>query len=249
MKRIRIVGLCLIAAFAFSAIAVASASAAGPEFYECAKVKGGKFEKGCGKEGGKGGFERKAVKLPSKYTGTNGTSVLTVFVPGIGIVGDTKCTKAKDAGAIISPTQTETTVTFEKCESSGKKCTSVGEKTKGDIKTNTLLGTLVATEESKTGVGVTITAKSTENSAEFECEGLKIKTKGAVTGEDTGNTEKAAKTSKNVFEVNAGGEPTIKTEGSEFTLLTTINTGTEENTVPSGESTVASLKGKEIGVN
>jgi hypothetical protein len=249
MKGIKILGLCLVAMLVTSAVAVSSAVAAGPEYYECAKKTGGKFEKGCGKEGGKGGYERTAVKTPSKYTGTNGKSVLTVFVPGIGIVGDTSCAKAKDTGSIISPTQTETTVTFEKCESEGKKCTSVGEKTKGDIKTNTLEGTLVEAPESKTGIGVTITAKSAENSAEFECEGLKIKTKGAVTGEVTGNTTKASKTSKNVFEVNEGGEPTIQTEGSEFTLLTTITDAEGTNTIPSGESTTAALKGAEIGVS
>ena len=38
LKRFRIVGLCLVAVFAVSAVAVASASAANPEFYNCQKV-------------------------------------------------------------------------------------------------------------------------------------------------------------------------------------------------------------------
>jgi hypothetical protein len=249
MKRIRIVGLCLMAVFAMAAVASASASAS-PSYFECAKVKGGKFEKGCGKEGGKGGYIRRApTKLPSKYTEKNGESVLTVFVPGLGIVGDTKCAKATGKGAIISATTSETTVQFEKCESQGKTCTSeqVKEK-KGDITTNLLLGTLVATGEAASGVGVTVGAKSGGESASFNCEGLKISTVGAVTGEVSGNIEKGSKTSSNIFQVNAGGEPTIETEGSRFTLLTTIVTATETNTVPAGENTTAAVKGAEIGV-
>jgi hypothetical protein len=38
MKRIRIMGLCLVAVFAFTAVAAASASAAGPEYMTCQKV-------------------------------------------------------------------------------------------------------------------------------------------------------------------------------------------------------------------
>jgi hypothetical protein len=251
MKRIRIVGLCLVAVFAMTAVAASSASAAGPEYFTCGKVKGGKFEKGCGKEGGKGGYAKKPVtKLPSKFTDKNGVSVLTVFVPGIGIVGDTKCEKAKSKGAIINSTQAEDVVVFEKCESSGKTCTSVQAKEKkGDITTNTLLTTLVATGEAESGVGVTVSVKGGGNSAEFNCEGLKVSTMGAVTGEVRGNVEKASKTSENVFQVNEGGEPTIATEGSRFTLLSTITKGEEVNTVPSGESTTAIIKGAEIGVS
>jgi hypothetical protein len=251
MTRIKIVGLCLIAVFAMTAVAAASASAAGPEYFECAKVKGGKLEKGCGKEGGKGGYIRRApTKLPSKFTGKNGVSILTVFVPGVGIVGDTECQKATGKGAIISATQAEDTVVFEKCESSGKKCTSVQAKEKkGDITTNTLLSTLVATGEAKSGVGVTVAAKSGGNSAEFNCEGLKVSTMGAVTGEDTGNVELVSKTAENIFSVNEGGEPTIATEGSRFTLLSTITKGEETNTVPSGESTTATNKGAALGVS
>jgi hypothetical protein len=251
MKRIKIVGLCLIAVFAMTAVAAASASAAGPEYFTCAKVKGGKFEKGCGKEGGKGGYSKEPVtKLPSKFTDTNGVSILTVFVPGIGIVGDTECQKAKSKGAILTSTTAEDTTVFEKCESSGKTCTSVQAKEKkGDITTNLLLSTLVATSEAKSGVGSTVGAKSGGNSAEFNCEGLKVSTAGEVTGEVTGNIEVASKTSQNVFAVNSGGEPTIATGGSEFTLLSTITKGEETNTVPSGESTTASLKGAEIGIS
>jgi hypothetical protein len=251
MKRIRIVGLCLVAVFAMGAVAASSAFAS-PTYFECAKVKGGKFEKGCGKEGGKGGYSRVAVKTPAKYTGTNGKSVLKAVDPETKtVVASTSCTKAKETGAIISATESETTVTFEKCTSLGKKCTSTGEKTKGDIKTNVLLGTLVANEESKTGVATVVGAKSGGASAEFNCEGIGVVTTGEVSGEAGAiSVEKASKSSENVFLTNEEGLPAIKTGGSEFTLLTTITGATPEPiTLPSGEETTAKNKGtKEIGI-
>jgi hypothetical protein len=239
--------------FAFSAVAVASASAETPEYFVCAKLskaKGGNYEKGCAKEGGKGGFAREPITKAEKFTDKNGVSILTVFVPGIGIVGETECQKATSKGAILNATESEDTVKFEKCESSGKKCTSVQAKEpKGDITTNVLATKLVATGEAASGVGVQVGAKGGGNSAEFNCEGLKISTMGSVTGEDKGNVGVFSKTSENVFAANAGGEPTIKTEGSEFALLTTITTATETNTVPSGENTTAAIKGSaEIAV-
>src|ERR1700729_2638030 len=46
--RLKIMGLCLVAMFALTAMVSASASAAEPAFYECAKVAGGKFaDKKC----------------------------------------------------------------------------------------------------------------------------------------------------------------------------------------------------------
>src|ERR1700729_2711893 len=50
--RLKIMGLCLVAMFALTAMVSASASAAEPEFYECAKVAGGKFaDKKCSTPG------------------------------------------------------------------------------------------------------------------------------------------------------------------------------------------------------
>jgi hypothetical protein len=250
MKRIATVGVCLVAVLALAAVAASSALAAQPEYFTCAKAKGGKYGKGCAsfKEGGKGegsGFARAAVKTPSKFTDKSGLSVLTAYVPGTGIVGEVKCAKATSKGAIISSTQAEDTITLEKCESSASTCTStqVGEKP-GDIKTDVLLSTLVATAEAKSGVGVTVEAKSGGELAEFDCGTTKFETAGAVTGEESENVEVARKTWGNVFEVNAEGEPTIATAGSRSTLLTTIS-GT--GTLPSGENADDVISGSEIG--
>jgi hypothetical protein len=250
MNRIATVGVCLVAVLALAAVAASSALAAQPEYFTCAKAKGGKYGKGCAsfKEGGKGegsGFARAAVKTPSKFTDKSGLSVLTAYVPGTGIVGEVKCAKATSKGAIISSTQAEDTITLEKCESSASTCTStqVGEKP-GDIKTDVLLSTLVATAEAKSGVGVTVEAKSGGELAEFDCGTTKFETAGAVTGEESENVEVARKTWGNVFEVNAEGEPTIATGGSRSTLLTTIS-GT--GTLPSGENADDVISGSEIG--
>jgi hypothetical protein len=65
MKRIRIVGLCLIAVFALSAVASSAASAAPPEFFTCVKAvpknTGNYTEKECftkASPAGTGKYER-----------------------------------------------------------------------------------------------------------------------------------------------------------------------------------------------
>jgi hypothetical protein len=248
MKRIKIVALCLVAVFAITALAAASASAAKPEFVVCKKEKKtGKFTKGCvaAEPAGKGAGERETIAEagPQAYKDKNGVSTLTVYIPGKGIVGETVCQKAKGAGAIIGEKTTETTVEFEKCESAEKTCTSTNTTKKGEIKTELLEGKLIATGESPTGFAVTVGAKSGGKSAEFNCEGLEISTTGAVSGAQEGNIGKASKKSVNNFTVNGEGEPTIAAGGP---LLTTI---VGVGTLPSGENTKAALTGKsEVGV-
>jgi hypothetical protein len=101
------------------------------------------------------------------------------------------------------------------CESGGHQCTSEQAKEKkGDMTTNVLLGTLVATGEAASGVGVTVSAKAGGAWASFDCEGL----------------------------------PTIETEGSRLTFLSTCARPFEEITFPSGERAVEELKGPEIGI-
>ena len=68
MRRILLIGLCLAALLATAALGAVGAAAEGtPEWYECIKVKGlGTYEKGCAKEGGKGGY----VSRPGVGTGS-----------------------------------------------------------------------------------------------------------------------------------------------------------------------------------
>jgi hypothetical protein len=81
MKRLRNVACCVVV-LALSA-GVASASAAGtPEWFECLKNKAGKLEKGCGKEGGKGGYEARPGFGGSSAFAANGGSTLLKTVGG-----------------------------------------------------------------------------------------------------------------------------------------------------------------------
>jgi hypothetical protein len=233
MKRIRILGLCIIAMLVVGAVAAAVASAAQPEYAACVKVKGGKFEKGCAKEGGKGGYALEPVTEPESLTGKAGVTVFDVFVPGMGVVGTTECQKAKIKGEIVSPTEEEVVVTYEKCSSSGKACTSVAAGTKrGDIVTSALIGKPVFIEGG-TGVGDTLSPKGGGNVAEYNCEGEEVATTGSITAEYTEMIGEAAKKTGVRFTVNADGEPAIPTEGSRDTLLSTIK---GVGTLPSGET-------------
>lgn len=90
MKRIRIVGLCLVAVFALSAVAVSAASAeTAPTYKVCAKVKEtGKFnDKKCSvaSKGGKkeGDYELSEWSAAKKkaFTGKNGVSTLFSYIP------------------------------------------------------------------------------------------------------------------------------------------------------------------------
>jgi hypothetical protein len=79
MTRIKLMGLALFAAFAFAAVAVASAQAANPILLVCSKVTTGKFlDQDCLKEGSGGKWEKllflAGEKLPLKTT--NGEATL-----------------------------------------------------------------------------------------------------------------------------------------------------------------------------
>jgi len=228
MKRIRIVGLCLVAVFAMSAVAAASASAS-PTYKECAKVKAktGKFATAsCTTEGGTGTWE---LVSPKKGAYTSTTKVATLETPGVGSVS---CKTSKGAGSITSETAATTTVTFSTCATDGKKCTSAGEKA-GMIKTFELLGSL---REPSAGVVETVLAGNGPEglSAEFSCEGITIKTRGSVGGVDTGDINSAGKTSKQTFNKATGLE-------SEIVGLTPF--------LPSNQTAEATVKGKaDIGI-
>jgi hypothetical protein len=250
MKRIKVVGLSLVAVFALSAIASASASAAAPEYQICGKVAKnavtkkyeGKFSnKECTATTTEGKYELTSWTAAKKtaFKVTNGVSSLLVYIPGIGVAGDTECQKAKGAGNITGPKTGTLVETFEKCQSSGKVCTSTQAKEKkGDITTQTLDTTLIASASSATGVANEVKGAGPGGlSAEFNCEGEEVSTLGAVSGEVTA-VGIAAKENLNVFATKAGGEPDIAS--SEPLLTTIVGVGT----LPSGEQTTGKIKGE-----
>ncbi|HEY0517830.1 MAG TPA: hypothetical protein VGD00_11970 [Solirubrobacteraceae bacterium] len=58
--RAAVVSFCVLAVMAVWGATGATALSAAPEWYECVKSKVGSFEKGCAKEGGKGGYVARA---------------------------------------------------------------------------------------------------------------------------------------------------------------------------------------------
>jgi hypothetical protein len=259
MKRIRIAGLCLVAVFALSAAVAASASAtAMPTYKVCKKVaaKTGKFgSKTCSTAGGKEDYELAAwnegKEATPKYKDSNGKSVLKLYVPGLGVVGTTECAKAKGTGTIEGPSEGSTTVTFEKCTSSGEVCTSdqVGEK-KGDITTSLLTALLILVSKSPVVVAARVgPMPPATTSATFKCGAKTIETVGNADGAVTGNIGTISKDSTNTFSTTAEGEQVINDEEGgtpgEDTLLSTVS---GVGTLPSGEETTATLKGEELEI-
>ena len=270
MKRIRIVGLCLVAVFAMSAVVVASASAK-PTFKTCIKA-----EKNGNKEYPTGEFTDKncsikGTTLTNKYKlgewnqgkkvtlkGKNGVSTLDSYIPakpaepwtGGTVVGVVTCKSAKSVGNVTGPSTTEVTVEFKSCTSEGKKCTStspVGPK-EGVIVTKLLESTL---EGNGAGKAVSkVGAKGGGNSAEFSCEGLEVKTTGAILGTNSGDVNTFSKSGTTTFSVNVEGgqEPVFDAENPatpNFLLSTITPPGV---TLPSGELTTSVQKGENMEI-
>jgi hypothetical protein len=230
----------LSVAFAVCAPSALGATTPEPEYTKCVKVEGGSFEKGCDAIGGKGGFGLEPLVSPVKFKGTDGASTFTTFSSGVETGVPVECGKAKDTGMLLTPTESESSFTFEQCKRGESSCASGA---KSGVITGTLSGKLVATSESKTGVGITFKAEHGEALLEYKCGSTTLKTTGAISGEVTGNVENTAKLWGNALAVNAAGEPTIATAGSKDGLLTTVTTGAEKHTFPAGVSTTASIKG------
>jgi hypothetical protein len=225
MKRIKIVGLCLIALVAMSAVVASGAQ--GATYFKCVKKKDGNYTAaGCpesSKSVGKGKFERESA-VGVTYSSKTGTATLST--PDVG--GKVVCSKSVDTGKITGPSEDEDTVTFEKCTTEGKKCESAGEPA-GDIKTNTLKTVLISDTETE------FTAEGGPGAfqAEFECEGLKIRTKGSTIGH---TTKPAANTASKSSTVTFSGEENLLTEIS-------IDGGLEYlGPFPSEEATTATDK-------
>jgi hypothetical protein len=239
MKRISMVGLCLAAVFAFGAT---SAMAAAPTYKACIKASpknsGNYTEKLCATKAGTpgtGGYELASYKSAKKlgFKTKSGKSTLYSYIPGVGIAGTVVCAKDKGEGEITGESTSKSVVIFEKCESSGFKCTSTGESKAGDIKTNPLKGTLVNLEGGK--VGQVVEAEGGGASAEFGCEGhLHVITVGALVGEETGNNGVISKDATLAFHVNSktGEQEPGEAEGTPHTLYSEIESEAFTGTLP-----------------
>jgi hypothetical protein len=255
--RLKIMGLCLVAVFAMAAVVSASASAAAPAFYECAKLTAkpftGKYtDKKCSKEaspteiaeGKKNKYELKEGVGKGKEFKGKGPAA-TLHTPAVG--GEVTCKSFKDAGFINTPTTENKVVSeFKTCESLKKKCVSPGAKA-GTIITKNLKGELGYISKSPLKVGVVLSPETGTVLAEFNCEGLEIETTGSVIGEQKGDINVFSKTSENVFTVNGEGFQSVKSfeGGSNHELLSKIN---GSGPFPSGQQATAVNKGEELEI-
>jgi hypothetical protein len=254
MKRIRIMGLALLALFAMAAVASASASAT-PTYYECAKAAKvgktytGKYnDKNCTEANAKseGKYELKeGLGKGKEFKGVG--KAATLHTPAIG--GEVKCTGSKDAGYATAHGQDKVSVTFSGCTSLGKKCTSASPKGKkaGEIVTNLLEGKLGYISSSPLKVGVSLTGEGGLPSADFTCEGLEIVTTGAVIGQITGDINAISKESTDSFTVAPSGFQTVTSfEGGSTEVLESLVNGS--GPFESGEETTTLNKGEALEI-
>jgi len=194
MKRIRIAGLCLVATFAMTVGAAATASAAMPEWGKCVKFVNqhgknvGKYtDAGCTKlaEPAKtGGFEwQTSSSIANKeFTSHGGEATLELLGGGI----KTVC-KAEEAKGSLSGTKgvSNVEVVFKGCEANlgGLVCENslrppLGEEPEGQIKTRSLKGTLGYISGKGTespSVGLSLEPEAKKNLfAEFICGGMLV---------------------------------------------------------------------------
>ncbi len=187
MRRITTLGLAIGALLAIVAFAAASASAALPETYECAKETGAKYLKGCTAEGGKGGYALKpGLGKEKEVKGKSGPVTLHVKT----WLGDdtVACAKSKVTGKDTLTGMKEVAMSLSKCTALGTRpCSTVGAK-KEEIKISGLKGVYGYIEEGPTPkVGIKFESEAnpgfTGEIVKFECTGLVITVSGGVIGE------------------------------------------------------------------
>jgi hypothetical protein len=195
MKRMRILGLALVAVFALAAMTAAGASASKPVWKFCAKAaKVGKTtptgefsDKNCSvaAPGGKYQLEAGVGKGKKFKGGSTEKAVLHNVVPGKGDI-KVECASFKDEGVPVAPSGVvQVKSTFSKCKSLGAPCKTEGGK-KETITTASLAGSLGYMNKAHTAAGESLTDEAAPGSgflAQFECEGLaKVRVHGAVIG-------------------------------------------------------------------
>jgi hypothetical protein len=267
MRRFGIAGACLAVIAAFAVVSVASASAAEPALYECAKAPKvnkkytGKYtDKKCSKEATKSEIEagktnkyelkegiRKGKVFKGKGKGAN------LNVKGLGGID---CASSSNTGKFNSPTSAADVVaTFKGCEFNGKKCES--GTTAGEVITNPLKGGVgyLAGKGTKTPiVGADISAESGEVLATVHCGSLTIAVTGSVIGE-VEPVNKFSKTATFIFKQSSKIGVQVWTHfegGPEDTLLSHVcetegcNPFKEGFTAESAEETTVTNKGEEL---
>jgi len=242
MKRIRLLGLSLIAVFAMAAMASSSALAS-PEFGVCEAQAGGKFlNSSCNKAStpGKEKFELNPVKK-NKFT-----SVIKGTLATLETVGGTKVTcKGESSGGEIKNSKEVGNVVakFTECSTSSLACKSPTATKEGEIVTSPLGGALGV---EKKGTKSPFNDKLAEelksekgNVAEFTCAGLPVVVIGSVLHPVT--TNKMVSTTVEKFKASKGEQKPDKFAGGpadEHILESNTNGGPFEEAGQTIEATV-----------
>jgi len=180
MKRIRIIGLCLVAVFAMSAVAVASASAEAPEIGRCKKVtvkKTGKYSSAtCTALKASGEYEWTAGAAKTGFTGHGTTSTLET-------VGKAKvvCEEENATGEYTgAKTVGNVKVSFGKhCKAEGTFECENGHGA-GILETNTLSGELRWEKKALKKIALDLVPATAPLFIEFTCGPITIKVKGSI---------------------------------------------------------------------
>src|SRR4051812_33688157 len=255
MKRMRILGLALVAMFALAAV-VASGASAEATWQECAKTAKnaeGKYtakytDKACttlaSAEQIATGKENKYELQPGIGKGKpfktkGGAATLHVIIPATGKGAfpggahvEVKCTSFKGGGQPALPNKVEkVTSAFKGCTVLAAPCQS-GTK-KGVIETNSLNGEMIDIE-SGSKAGVLLKAETGAILASFTCtEVASTNVLGSVIAEHTGNVNAVNKESADHFVVGPGLGEVEYAPGQKYTPL--VNIPTHKTGGPNGE--------------
>ena len=248
MRRIRIIGACLVATLAIGALGAGTASAQ-PTYKTCIKAS----PKGSGKwntrtctgesKGGEreGDYELGAWNAGRKttFTGRAGPFTYYSYIKGFGVVGTVTCAKAKVAGEITGPSTGTEVITLEKCTTSGETCTSAGAPKTGDVVTAVL-----NTELAELGGGaVAVRVKGVPVFSESKCGADEWIISGAIDGDVSGDVNTVSKDLTQDFGVNAGGEQQISEEG-DVLIIKVVGVGEFET----GVENTMSIKGEAMEI-
>jgi len=245
MRRIKIVGLCLVAVFALGAMTAGSALASPPEFGRC--LKGTEHNLNnynsskCIQKGSEGSLSEAEELKKSVYTWAPGvvkthftTKMKEATIATLETVGGTKitCKGETSEGEYLNTKEIGHMVAkFSGCETSGLKCNSTG-KGEGLIDTAPLGGPIgfekVTVPASKDTIANELHSES-GNVAEFKCAGLSVTVKGSVLHKITANAMKLTATEK--FTASKGEQKPEKFAGGttdEHILESDSGSGFEE---------------------
>ena len=193
MKRLRIMGACLVAVATVAGAVAANASATVPTWFECAKTAHvsreytGDFNNNTctsANAEGKGEFVlREGVRRDRRIKGKSGPTVLHVQT----WAGDTlvECKRSNFSGVPKLPNfERDVELLYFSCTSLGHQCSSTHARQRGEIRFQAMAGELGYLEEAPVSVGLRLELESSPGGAlvTLNCTGFEATLSGAMIG-------------------------------------------------------------------